>query len=152
MDKKDFLEIMQELNVVYGEKRFPLTKQVLDVWNKYLGVYSKNAIKKAVECHVRHNPFPPTVADILISANAFKREEAEKAAEIENIFRNISAIYPGVYPVGEADRLAFIASVGGDVEKASKAFCKIDEKVTEMEMSNEKDIPPLSEVLKGIES
>ena len=53
MDKKDFLGIMQELNVVYGDRKFPLTEQTLNVWNKYLGKCEKEVFEKAKIFHLR---------------------------------------------------------------------------------------------------
>lgn len=62
MKRSEFLEIMRELNMVYGERKFPLNEEILTVWHRYLGDLDKRVLHKARESLVKrrhtHRRYP----------------------------------------------------------------------------------------------
>ena len=55
MKRSEFLDIMLELNMVYGERKFPLNEKILTVWHKYLGDLDKRVLHKAIENLVKRS-------------------------------------------------------------------------------------------------
>lgn len=149
MDKKDFLEIMQELNVVYGYRKFPLTEQTLNVWNKYLGKCEKEVLEKAVTRFVRKSAFPPTIADIFQEISAVSEEKLARSREFDAIFSQIISIYPS----GLLDNVyeVYVKNTGGDIEKAREMLKRVQNRVKAFEQMQAADpyMPPLSKILEG---
>ena len=149
MDKQDFLKIMRELNVVYGERKFPLTAQTLDIWNKYLGKCDKEVLEKAVEKFVRTSAFPPTIADIFQEISAVNEDKLARSREFDAIFSQIISIYPS----GLLDNVyeAYVKNTGGDIGKAREMLKRVQNRVKAYEHMQNVDtyMPPLSKILEG---
>lgn len=149
MDKKDFLGIMQELNVVYGDRKFPLTEQTLDIWNKYLGGYSEENVHEAVRSHVVSSPFPPTVSEIIGNMKKYQDEACDKATDLDNVFRAVVANYPCGYGDAE-ERKAFDNLTEGSLYKARQVLTITRNIVLGWELSGEKHIPSLKDFLERV--
>lgn len=149
MDKKDFLEIMQELNVVYGDRKFPLTEQTLNVWNKYLGKCEKEVFEKAVEKFVRTSAFPPTIADIFQEISKISEDKMERRREFDAVYLRILNAYPASY-LDDAYEV-YVKNTGGDIEKAREMLKRVQNRVKAFEKMQAADpyMPPLSKILEG---
>lgn len=149
MDKKDFLEIMQELNVVYGDRKFPLTEQTLNVWNKYLGKCEKEVFEKAVEKFVRTSAFPPTIADIFQEISKISEDKMERRREFDAVYLRILNAYPASY-LDDAYEV-YVKNTGGDIEKAREMLKRVQNRVRGYELSQlgTQELPPLSKILEG---
>lgn len=149
MDKQDFLKIMRELNVVYGEKKFPLTAQTLDVWNKYLGKCEKEVLEKAVEKFVRTSAFPPTIADIFQEISKISEDKIERRREFDAVYLRILNAYPASY-LDDAYEV-YVKNTGGDIEKAREMLKRVQNRVKAYEHMQNVDtyMPPLSKILEG---
>ena len=149
MDKKDFLGIMQELNVVYGERKFPLTAQTLDIWNKYLGKCDKKVLEKAVEKFVRTSAFPPTIADIFQEISKISEDKIERRREFDAVYLRILNAYPASY-LDDAYEV-YVKNTGGDIGKAREMLKRVQNRVKAFEQMQAADpyMPPLSKILEG---
>ena len=149
MDKKDFLGIMQELNVVYGDRKFPLTEQTLNVWNKYLGKCEKEVFEKAVEKFVRTSAFPPTIADIFQEISKISEDKIERRREFDAVYLLILNAYPASY-LDDAYEV-YVKNTGGDIEKAREMLKRVQNRVRGYELSQvgSQELPPLSKILEG---
>lgn len=149
MDKKDFLGIMQELNVVYGERKFPLTEQTLNVWNKYLGKCEKEVFEKAVEKFVRTSAFPPTIADIFQEISKISEDKIERRREFDAVYLRILNAYPASY-LDDAYEV-YVKNTGGDIGKAREMLKRVQNRVKAFEHmeTGEPYMPPLSKILEG---
>ena len=149
MDKKDFLGIMQELNVVYGDRKFPLTEQTLNVWNKYLGKCEKEVFEKAVEKFVRTSAFPPTIADIFQEISKISEDKMERRREFDAVYLRILNAYPASY-LDDAYEV-YVKNTGGDIEKAREMLKRVQNRVKAFEKMQAADpyMPPLSKILEG---
>lgn len=149
MDKQDFLKIMRELNVVYGERKFPLTAQTLDIWNKYLGKCDKGILEKAVEKFVRTSAFPPTIADIFQEISKISEDKMERRREFDAVYLRILNAYPASY-LDDAYEV-YAKNTGGDIGKAREMLKRVQNRVRGYELSQleSKELPPLSKILEG---
>ena len=149
MNKKDFLEIMQELNVVYGDRKFPLTEQTLNVWNKYLGKCEKEVLEKAVEKFVRTSAFPPTIADIFQEISKISEDKIERRREFDAVYLRILNAYPASY-LDDAYEV-YVKNTGGDIGKAREMLKRVQNRVKAFEHmeTGEPYMPPLSKILEG---
>lgn len=149
MDKQDFLKIMRELNVVYGERKFPLTAQTLDIWNKYLGKCDKGILEKAVEKFVRISAFPPTIADIFQEISKISEDKMERRREFDAVYLRILNAYPASY-LDDAYEV-YVKNTGGDIEKAREMLKRVQNRVRGYELSQvgSQELPPLSKILEG---
>ena len=149
MDKKDFLGIMQELNVVYGDRKFPLTEQTLNVWNKYLGKCEKEVFEKAVEKFVRTSAFPPTIADIFQEISKISEDKMERRREFDAVYLRILNAYPASY-LDDAYEV-YVKNTGGGIEKAREMLKRVQNRVRGYELSQlgTQELPPLSKILEG---
>lgn len=149
MDKQDFLKIMRELNVVYGERKFPLTAQTLDIWNKYLGKCDKGILEKAVEKFVRISAFPPTIADIFQEISKISEDKMERRREFDAVYLRILNAYPASY-LDDAYEV-YVKNTGGDIEKAREMLKRVQNRVRGYELSQVggQELPPLSKILEG---
>lgn len=149
MDKKDFLGIMQELNVVYGDRKFPLTEQTLNVWNKYLGKCEKEVFEKAVEKFVRTSAFPPTIADIFQEISKISEDKMERRREFDAVYLRILNAYPASY-LDDAYEV-YVKNTGGDIGKAREMLKRVQNRVKAYEHMQNVDtyMPPLSKILEG---
>ena len=146
MKKNEFLGIMQELNIIYGERKFPLTAQTLEIWNRYLGEYDATDIHEAVSRHVKKSAFPPTVSELIEEYKNIQGEILQKASEVNTIFWAIVAAYPCATG-GEREKEAFARLTGGDLDNSQRALAITRNIVLGWELSGEKHIPPLHEFL-----
>lgn len=150
MNKAEFTGIMQEINIAYGEKKFPLTKEVLDVWYKYLGGCSYRDVLSSVEHHVRTSMFPPVVSEILKYVDEIKEEVSKKSTNDREVYFSIIASYPSA--IDSIDlREIYREIVANDLQKAVSVLNKVKETVTSWERTDKENIPSLCEFLKGIE-
>ena len=149
MNTSEFTEIMQELNTVYGERKFPLNRQTLTVWQKYIGACDARDIGAAVESFVRKSPFPPTISEILAEYKNVCDSELKKAFELRNLFAAVVAEYPNAQGI-EEEQGAFDDLVNGDIERAKKLLSVTRNIVAGWEMSGQKEIPALEEFLRRI--
>lgn len=121
MDKQQFLRIMQELNIVYGERKFPLTKEAVSVWNDYLGKYDETGIHAAVRRHVENSPFPPTISEILDEYRSIREAREEDERGIDRIFDRLVAIFPCAEG-SEAEKSVYAGLTRGSVAKAESVL------------------------------
>lgn len=146
MDRTELVKVMEELNVVYGEKKFPLSAKVLTVWFKYLEKIPSNQVEAAVERFVRKSAFPPTISEILEGC----REEAEKdtviKCEIEAAFRILVTLYPGG-TASQKEKAAYDSLINGDPERARKA-CEVTKNIVSGWEAIGETPPPLEEFLR----
>lgn len=151
MNKAEFTGIMQEINIAYGDKKFPLTKEVLDVWYKYLGGCSYSDVLSSVEHHVRTSVFPPAVSEILKYVEEVKEGVSRKTADERELYLSIVASYPSAIDSLDA-REVYKKIVSDDLQKAVSVLNKVKDTVTNWEKTGKEDIPSLCEFLKGLES
>lgn len=84
MNRADFLMLMKEINVSYGEKKFPLSKDIMDIWFKYFKECTYELLLEIIEKYIKENSFPPTISDlwqqykILIKEKTIADEEEEE--------------------------------------------------------------------------
>lgn len=151
MNKAEFTGIMQEINIAYGDKKFPLTKEVLDVWYKYLGGCSYSDVLSSVEHHVRTSVFPPAVSEILKYVEEVKEGVSRKSADERELYLSIVASYPSAIDSVDV-RKVYKKIVSDDLQKAVSVLNKVKDTVTNWEKTGKEDIPSLCEFLKGLES
>lgn len=151
MNKAEFTGIMQEINIAYGDKKFPLSKEVLDVWYKYLGGCSYSDVLSSVEHHVRTSVFPPAVSEILKYVEEIKEGVLRKSADEKELYLSIVASYPSAIDSVDV-REVYKKIVSDDLQKAVSVLDKVKDTVTNWEKTGKEDIPSLCEFLKGLES
>lgn len=150
MNKTEFTKIMKEINIAYGDKKFPLSKEVLDVWYKYLGDYGYCDVLSSVEQHVRVSVFPPAVSEILKYVNEIKDGVSRKSADERELYLSIVASYPSAIDSVDV-REVYKKIVSDDLKKAVSVLNKVKDTVTNWERAGIEDIPSLCEFLKGLE-
>ena len=140
MSKDEFYKIMQEVHAAYGEKKFPLSKETLDVWFKYLGKCNFRDLAEALERYIKEEAFPPTISSIL---GLYREIRWDRSRSVLEIYREIINLYPTGYDC-QRTREAFNAliSKGNPLETARQALNGVKELVEEWENSgrDEKDI------------
>lgn len=151
MDKTEFTKIMKEINIAYGDKKFPLSKEVLDVWYKYLRDCEYSEVLSSVERHVRISVFPPAVSEILKYIDEIKNDDFRKSAYERELYLSIIASYPSAIDSVDARKL-YKKIVSDDLQKAVSVLNKVKDAVTNWEKTGMEDIPSLCEFLKGLES
>lgn len=149
MNTAEFMGIMQELNTVYGDRKFPLTRQALTIWQKYIGNCEERGIGAAVERFVRKSPFPPTISEILAEYKNVLDGESKKTYELRNLFAAVVAEYPNAQGI-EEEESAFDDLVDGDIERAKKLLSVTHNIVSGWEISGQEDIPALNDFLRRI--
>lgn len=84
MNKCEFSEFMKEINIAYGDKKFPLSKETMDVWFKYLKSCNYSIILNVLEKYVKENNFPPTISELYQPYKVLEKESmAEKVKNEE---------------------------------------------------------------------
>ena len=121
MKRVEFLEIMRELNMVYGERKFPLNQEILTVWHKYLGDLDERVLHKAVENLVKRSAYSPAISEILKEHRRIKSQATKELAELEDI-------------------------TGRSIAKADGILRAVENAVLTHELA-QKDMPPLGEFL-----
>lgn len=149
MDKTEFTKIMREINIAYGDKKFPLSKEVLDVWYKYLGDCGYGDVLSSVEHHVRTSAFPPAVSEILKYVEEIKEGDSRNSANERELYLSIIASYPSAIDSADA-RKEYKKIVSDDLQKAVFLLNKVKDTVTDWEKEGKEDIPSLCEFLKGL--
>lgn len=149
MNKSEFAKIMKELNIAYGDKKFPLTKEVLDVWYKYLGDCCYSEVLSSLEHHVRTSVFPPAVSEILEYIDNIKKRVLIRSTEERKVYLSIIANYPTATDSYEL-REVYREIVSDDFQKANYVLDKIKETVSNWEETGKEDIPSICEFLKAL--
>lgn len=149
MDKTEFTKIMREINIAYGDKKFSLSKEVLDVWYKYLGDCGYIDVLSSVEHHVRTSVFPPAVSEILKYVEEIKEGASRNSANERELYLSIIASYPSAIDSADA-RKEYKKIVSDDLQKAVFLLNKVKDTVTDWEKEGKEDIPSLCEFLKGL--
>lgn len=150
MKKDEFVSIMQELNAAYGERKFPLTKTVLDVWFKHLEQLNYSIVLKAVDEHIKTHSFPPAIAEILFFMEISKSEYRKDMSEIDREYRSIIGYYPMAMD-NEKLRNVYAGIVKSDVSRAIRLSEKVRQFVSSMEENGAKKIPPLVDFIRDVE-
>ena len=150
MEKTEFTKIMKEINIAYGDKKFPLSKEILDVWYKYLGDCSYGDVLRSVEYHVRTSIFPPAVSEILKYVDEIKDSASKIAASEREVYLSIVASYPSAADSVHV-RNAYEQVVSGDLKRAETVLNKVKDAVTIWELEGKEEIPSLDDFLKGLE-
>ena len=135
--------------MVYGDRKFPLTEQTLNVWNKYLGKCEKEVFEKAVEKFVRTSAFPPTIADIFQEISKISEDKMERRREFDAVYLRILNAYPASY-LDDAYEV-YVKNTGGDIGKAREMLKRVQNRVKAFEHmeTGEPYMPPLSKILEG---
>lgn len=149
MDKTEFTKIMREINIAYGDKKFPLSKEVLDVWYKYLGDCGYGDVLSSVEHHVRTSVFPPAVSEILKYVEEIKEEASINSANVRKLYLSIIASYPSAIDSVDV-RKVYKKIVSDDLQKANYVLTKINETVSNWEKTGKEDIPSICEFLEAL--
>ena len=147
MNTKEFKNIMSELNVAYGDKRFPLTSNVYQVWFKYLKDCDADKVGVAIEDCVKSNPYPPSIADILDSYREQCIAEGAELKQAKSIYDFMVGFYPGGKRTEESERL-FGEITGWNTSACYKVFDYIKDYVEQSERSGKTDIVSLEECLR----
>ena len=112
MTKSEFKPIMQKLKIAYGEKRFPLSDEIMDVWYEYLGEFKSEDVSAAIKVHILEECYPPTIFD-LVSKVRKKIEGREKEeAEIKNLLFRTMETYPYYGNAGKVKEKFYELSAG----------------------------------------
>ena len=145
MKRGEFLEIMRELNMVYGERKFPLNQEILTVWHKYLGDLDERVLHKAVESLVKRSAYSPAISEILKEYRRIEGQATTELAEFDRVFREIVAKYPGARSQAE-DKALFEEITGRSIAKADGVLRAVENAILTHELAQQ-DMPPLGEFL-----
>lgn len=145
MKRSEFLEIMRELNMVYGERKFPLNEEILTVWHRYLGDLDKRVLHKAVENLVKRSAYSPAISEILKEYRRIEGQATKELAEFDRVFREIVAKYPGARSQAE-DKALFEEITGRSIAKADGILRAVENAILTHELAQQ-DMPPLGEFL-----
>lgn len=149
MTKNEFKPIMQKLKIAYGEKRFPLSDEIMDVWYEFLGGFKSEEVLAAIKKHILEESYPPTIADIAQKVKEMQKIEIVKHITFENIYSAVVA----AYPMGRDEKVIrdmFQSITGGDIKKASELLKRTQDTVHLWEIRGECIVPTLFEYLKGM--
>lgn len=149
MNKSEFAKIMKEINIAYGDKKFPLSKEVLDVWYKYLGDCCYSEVLSSIEHHVRTSVFPPAVSEILEYIDDIKKRALIISKEEREVYLSIIASYPTATDSDELKEV-YRKITSDDLQKAKYVLTKIKETVSNWEKTGKEDIPSICEFLKAL--
>lgn len=149
MTKSEFKPIMQKLKIAYGEKRFPLSDEVMDVWYEFLGEFKSEEVLAAIKKHILEESYPPAIADVAQRVKEIQKKKLGARYVLENCYMSIIARYPMAKDDLKTREL-FQGITGCDIEKASNLASDIRDTVEVWEDMGKKDIPPLVEFLKGM--
>ena len=83
MNKAEFSQLMKEISVSYGEKKFPLSNDIMDIWFKYFEECVYELLLEVIENHIKKNNFPPAISDLYQEYRSLKRERDKEKAEEE---------------------------------------------------------------------
>lgn len=149
MDKVEFTKIMKEINIVYGEKKFPLSNDVLNIWYKYLCDCRYEDVAGFVEHHVRTSVFPPAVSEIFNYIAEMKEKETIKSAKEREVYLSIIASYPSAVDSAEV-RDIYEELISCDFQKAVDLLNVVKKSVKKWESEETHKIPSICEFLKGL--
>ena len=145
MKRSEFLDIMLELNMVYGERKFPLNEKILTVWHKDLGDLDKRVLHKAIENLVKRSAYSPAISEILKEYRRIESQTTKDLVEFDKVFGEIVAKYPGAEWHPE-DKALFEDITGRSIAKADGILRAVENAVLTHELA-QKDMPPLGEFL-----
>lgn len=149
MTKSEFKPIMQKLKIAYGEKRFPLSNEVMEVWYEFLGGFKSEEVLAAIKKHILEECYPPAIADIAQKVKEIRKIDIVKHITLENIYSAVVAAYPMARDDAALWDL-FQRITGGDIKRASQLLTVTQNTVHVWEVSGKRDIPSLDEFLKGL--
>ena len=149
MERTDTIAVMRELNIVYGDKRFPLTAEILNIWHKYLNGYEAEDIRLAVENYVRRSEYPPAVAELMQEYEKIRQTKKRKSSQLDLLYRQAVEEYPGGEDTQEA-REAFDSLSEGDPLKARKVLTRVKNVVLFWELHPTDKPPTFSDFLRGL--
>ena len=149
MTKSEFKPIMQKLKIAYGEKRFPLSNEVMEVWYEFLGGFKSEDVLAAIKKHILEESYPPTIADIAQKVKEIRGVDIGRHVVLEKLYMSVVAAYPMARDRASSRDL-FQSITGGDIKKASQLLTVTQNMVHVWEVSGRNDIPPLDEFLKGL--
>ena len=148
MSKDEFYGLMNEMQIAFGENRFPMTKEVMKVWFSYLKDCKYEFMNKAVRESVKHSIYPPTIADLFSYYNEFVAQEKEKINDCRQVIRFAIGSFPGcMREDGIVDYLCEI--VGWDIVKANRMKSKLEEILRRVEKTGKVPEHSLKELAVG---
>ena len=152
MTDSEFGSLMEELNIVYGDKRFSLKKDILDVWNKHLSKFEFSLVERAVDEFVQEPAYAPTVADIIGPVKEYERERKKVIKECQEMVEFTMDLYPGGKNRSKVMELTGKLT-GWDKPKVAKLCARIRMFIKEIETSAKSGkivaFLPLDELLEG---
>lgn len=153
MNKKELYSIMQEINAAYGNKKFPLSEEILGTWFKYLAPCDCEVLKGVLERYIKQEAFPPAIAELLSGYRSIVKEKEEEKERITDSYHFMLSIYPGAQDDVETREAfdALIKSIDGhpiriawDISKRVSSYIRV------RELDNASCIPPLKEFLEKL--
>lgn len=152
MKQNEVKEILNEINVVYGDKRFPLTAQVGNVWMKYIGECNYKWTCEAVRMFVEESEYAPTIADILKNYKQVRNEHMENSFAIWEEYKKVIQDIGSQFDTPEFLKLYKKKIDETDLKKAkyiTAIFADLSYQQSLPEFSKQADISPY-EVLKEL--
>ena len=149
MNTTEFKKILTELNVAYGDKRFPLTDDVKNIWFKYLKDCNADIAIAAVEEYIAHNSYTPSIADILALYGEMSLAKSAELKQAKSIYEFTASLYPGGGR-SEATEKLFGEITGWDIGECYKVFDYVKGFVESNEKSGNTEIATLEECLRGM--
>lgn len=146
MNKTEFSKILKEINIAYGDKKFPLTEESVSVWLKYLGDYEYNEVLQSVEAHIKTSIYPPVIAELIQYVEQFRKSQRKKSALEKQIYLSVIAAYP-LARDKESTRALYEKITGGDLYKANAILQEVKNAVAEWERCGEIEPPTLDNFL-----
>lgn len=153
MNKKELYSIMQEINAAYGNKKFPLSEEILGTWFKYLAPCDCEVLKGVLERYIKQEAFPPAIAELLSGYRSIVKEKEEEKERITDSYHFMLSIYPGAQDDVET-REAFytlIKSINENPIRIAREICeRVSGYIRVRELEGARHIPPLKEFLEKL--
>ena len=115
----EWMKMVRHLKTVYTNEKFMPTKEVAEMWFKYLESIEFVYVKMAVKSWVETSEFFPTVADIRTAALNFKEDAKAKLHELKDIFQACHSYYP-TNLIADDDWQTFKAAITSEQFKDAK--------------------------------
>lgn len=123
--------------------------QMIVTWSEYLSDVPYETAKIAMDEYIKHNQYPPTIADIRKPHYDYLEKQKQTRIDYNNIYFSAIAHYP-CYEDDAETRNLFNTASKKSVSKARALGNKLIEYVRENERTGNIDnIPTLKEWLKG---
>lgn len=82
-------EVLLLINDLYPYRAPAITERVVDVWDKCFSEYNDQIVDKAVMDAVKECKYPPTINDLVIYCDKYKKEHDDRIVEIKAIYKEI---------------------------------------------------------------